>query len=67
MVISGGKHKNSEKNLLQFHFVLRVSRLSHPGFKPGLLDEKLASNRLSCDTAALQELTAQKPQQMTET
>jgi hypothetical protein len=40
MVISEGKQKNSQKNLLQYHFVHHESDLSHPGLNPGFRGEK---------------------------
>jgi hypothetical protein len=53
MMISRGKPKDSEKNLLQCNFVHHESRLKSPGNEPGLYGEKTVSGHLSYSTTPL--------------
>jgi hypothetical protein len=50
IMISGGKPKNLERNLLQCHFVGREPNFKSSGIEPGLLGEKPECRCLSHDT-----------------
>jgi hypothetical protein len=50
-MISRGRPKNSENNLLQCHFVDHESHFKSPETEPGLRGEKPASSHLTYDTA----------------
>jgi hypothetical protein len=50
MMITMGKQKNTEKNLIHCHFFRHESYFRSPGIEPGLRGEKPASRWLSYDT-----------------
>jgi hypothetical protein len=53
MIISREKLKNSEKTILQFHFVHHESHLKSLGLFPGVCAEMPSSGHLMCGSASV--------------